>query len=96
VTAAWNLTGYDGPTYRQLDHWVRRGYLNPGNANAGTGNYRQWPAGELRIANLMYRLIQAGLTPAAAARVARAGVGGAAELAPGIRIVIDERPPQGQ
>lgn len=86
MTAAWNLTGYDGPTYRQLDHWVRRGYLNPGNANAGTGNSRQWPAGELAVARLMYRLTKAGLTLEAAYRVARYG----GELAAGIRVVIDE------
>jgi hypothetical protein len=58
------------PTYRQLDHWVRKGYLRPYH-EGGTGNPREWPVREWAIAMQMKRLIDAGFTPAAAAEAAR-------------------------
>jgi hypothetical protein len=79
-----------GVTYRRLDHWVRRGYLRPGRQEAGTrhssGSYRTWTPAELETARLMGRLTRAGLTPAAAAKAARAG--GRCELAPGIWVEV--------
>lgn len=76
-----------GMSYRQLDYWVRRGYLRPGNADAGSGSTRQWPAEELRVAALMARLVDAGLQPATACVVARANRN-RYELAPGIVVRI--------
>lgn len=74
-------------SYRQLDFWVRQGYLRPGDhPMPGSGKVRSWPTGEVAVARLMGRLVKAGLTPAAAHRVAR----GDRVLGSGIRIVIDE------
>lgn len=56
-------------TYRQLDYWIRRGWLHP--LGTGSGNRRQWPETERRAARIMARCVNAGLTPEAAASVAR-------------------------
>lgn len=77
------------PTYRQLDTWVRQGYLHPHNNGQGTGNHRYWPPAERRVADLMARLKNAGLDVPTAHRVAR----GDRELAPGITITIDGESP---
>jgi hypothetical protein len=81
-----------GITYRQLDHWVRGGYLQPGRNWAGhakgPGSPRMWPPGELEIARRMGRLTAAGLPPALAARFARELWPGG-EIAPGIWIEVE-------
>jgi DNA-binding transcriptional MerR regulator len=79
-----------GLTYRQLDHWTRRGWLRPQH-DGGTGNARVWPETELRIADLMRRLTRAGIAPEQAAQAARAHQEGRAlvRLAPGIVLAID-------
>lgn len=61
-----------GATARQLDHWVRTGYLHP-DGPGGTGNSFHWPAAEIRAAVVMARLVEAGVKPAAAAQAARDG-----------------------
>lgn len=58
------------PTYRQLDYWVRRGYLHPV-GGVGHGNPRDWPLSELRVARAMAVLTEAGLTVKAAHDIAR-------------------------
>jgi len=70
-----------GITYRQLDHWTRRGYLRPGTernafSHGQGGVSRVWPPAE----------VAAGLTPEAAAELARAP--GRHVLAPGITIEV--------
>ncbi len=75
-----------GVTYRQLDHWVRRGFLHPRNPNPGSGYTTVWPAEELRVAARMGRLVKAGLVLDVAHRIAR----GDTILAPGITITIQE------
>lgn len=77
-----------GISYRQLDHWVRKGWLQPGNATPGSGAWRTWGEEERGVARIMARLVVAGIPPELAHRVARAG--GSAELAPGIRIEVGE------
>ncbi len=70
-----------GLTYRQVDYWATKGYLQPENGpNPGTGSSRQFPYSELRIARLMVQLTDAGIEPATAARLARHPADGAAEL----------------
>ena len=61
-----------GATARKVDHWVRTGYLHP-DGPGGTGNAFHWPAVEVRAAIVMARLVEVGVTPAAAARAARDG-----------------------
>ncbi len=72
-------------TYRQIDHWVRAGYLRP-QGGIGTGNPREWTREELRVFRRMARLVNAGLQPAAAAKAARAGA--LPQLAPGVHLLI--------
>jgi len=76
-----------GLTYRRLDHWTRQGWLQPTRFSRN----REWPQRELRIADLMRRLTDAGLTPEAAAQAARAHEDGRAlvRLAPGVVLAID-------
>lgn len=70
-----------GLTYRQVDWWATKGWLQPENgANPGTGSSRRFPHSELRVARLMVALTDAGIEPATAARLARHPAEGAAEL----------------
>jgi MerR-like DNA binding protein len=59
----------EGITYRQLDHWCKAGYLHV--SSKGSGTPRDWPHREVKVARFMARLVTAGLTPKAAAEVAR-------------------------
>jgi DNA-binding transcriptional MerR regulator len=79
-----------GLTYRRLDHWARQGWLKP-NHDGGTGNWRAWPQTELQIADLMRRLVEAGLTAGVAAIAARAHHNGRplVRLAAGVVLAID-------
>lgn len=58
-----------GISYRQLDHWARKGYLP--NVSRGSGAPRMWSEDAPFIAVEMVRLIGVGFTPEAAAEVAR-------------------------
>jgi hypothetical protein len=75
-----------GITYRQLNYWVKRGYLRPEH-DGGSGVARRWPAAEAEIARRMSRLISAGIDVAAAAAFARNDWPDG-EIAPGIRIEV--------
>lgn len=59
-------------TYRQLDYWVRQGWLHPDVAHdqSGAGYARQWTPVERDVASLMVRLIESGILTAVAARIA--------------------------
>ncbi len=74
-----------GPSYRQIDHWTRKGYLQA-YGGGGQGHVRRWPRGERDVAAMMHRLVTAGFSPEIAHTVARNG--GDHELAPGIRVVV--------
>lgn len=81
----------DGVTYRQLDYWVRKGWVHPDpRPHAASGVTRTWPADEVRVARVMGRLVAAGLSPDAAHTAARAP-GATAELAPGVWVTFDSR-----
>ena len=60
-----------GLTYRQLDYWVRVGYLHPHNNALGSGTARIWPPPEVAVAATMARLVHAGLDVGIAADAAR-------------------------
>ena len=84
-----------GATKRQLDHWVRRGWLRPGR-RAGVarhGHERMWDEGEAAAAHVMAMLVRGGMTPAAAQVVARAVLApdyrGTLWLGPGVRLQVD-------
>jgi DNA-binding transcriptional MerR regulator len=78
------LVQVSGATFRQLDHWSRKGLLRPVGGE-GTGHVRDFPAEEVQVAKVMARLVGAGISPEAAARAARSG----GELAPGVRVDVD-------
>lgn len=59
-----------GLTYRQLDHWATKGYLQP-EGGEGSGRVRYWPEREVQVAAAMKRYVDAGLTPKAAHEAAR-------------------------
>ena len=84
-----------GITYRQLDYWVRIGYLRPDNPEPGSGISRDWSDHELAVARTMGILIRAGLAVDRAATVARETFAypfGRATLAPGIEVVVSDPP----
>jgi hypothetical protein len=58
-------------SYRQIDYWVRRGWLRPDDPRPGSGYGRDWSDDEVRVAERMARLVRAGLAPDVAARLAR-------------------------
>lgn len=74
-----------GLSYRTIDHWTTRGYLQAANPGCGSGQRRTWPPAEVDIARLMWVLVQAGLTPWGAEQAARnRGV-----LSESVRVVVD-------
>ncbi|YCK35151.1 MerR family transcriptional regulator [Actinomadura sp. ATCC 39365] len=77
-----------GLAYRTLAQWSRRGLVHTTPSPSGT---YVWPETELRVADLMRRLVRAGLTVEAAARTARAHQEGPplVQLGPGIVLAID-------
>jgi MerR HTH family regulatory protein len=95
MSVCWQHTEDElGISYRQLDYWVRRGYLRPERRTARGGKYgggqgvsRRWPAAELEIARRMARLTAAGITPERAAVFARESWP-SGEIAPGITVEI--------
>lgn len=71
------MNGHDlslkiGATYRQVDYWTSCGYLKAAVANPGSGNERDYSPREVRVAEVMAWLVDDGLTPKVAARLARA------------------------
>lgn len=75
-------------SYRQLDYWVRAGWLQPDNAKPGCGYYRSWPAAEIQAAERMAHLVAAGLPYRLAAAVAH----GQEWITPTVKITVTTRP----
>ena len=60
-----------GITYRQLDFWIRRGYVKVDNDVTGSGNTREFSSIEARVVLYMADLVRSGFTPQASAVTAR-------------------------
>jgi hypothetical protein len=61
-----------GISYRQLDHWVRRGWVRTvGDPHGGSGTSREFTDGEAGTAAVMARLVRAGFLVERAAELAR-------------------------
>jgi MerR-like DNA binding protein len=73
-------------TYRQCTYWTKVGLLIATEQAPGTGNVRFYSPTEVEVTRVMGRLVAAGVEPHAACRAARNG----GQLAPGVRIVLDE------
>ena len=71
-----------GMTFRQMDWWCRKGWINADNPDPGSGARRLFPAEEVRVAAVMAALTKAGVSASAAHRAARNG----GLLAPGVRV----------
>lgn len=81
-----------GITYRQVDYWVRTGLLRPDNPHGGQGCPREWPIREVRIAEAMGQLVDAGIPLPRAAEIARASAGAkhhTAVLGRGVTLILD-------
>jgi DNA-binding transcriptional MerR regulator len=65
------LADHAGLTYRQVDHWTRRGYLKPYREADGSGSQREFLISEAEVARWMARLDAAGFKLEAAATLAR-------------------------
>jgi MerR HTH family regulatory protein len=79
-------------TYRQLDFWVRKGYINAD--SPGSGYTRSFSHRELRVLKAMARLVQAGFPAQKAAELARSaitdvGSAGALRIKLGEGIILD-------
>lgn len=91
-----------GPTHRQVEEWVRRGFLRPSKdvtaepAPEGQGRTAAvcWPPAEQRVAIAMGRLYAAGLRPEAAEKVARHPMWGPVVLGPGVVVSLFELRPE--
>jgi DNA-binding transcriptional MerR regulator len=59
-----------GLTFRQLDYWARKRHVHP-QTIGGTGNGRDWPDKEVLVAELIGRIMAAGVELDRAAIVAR-------------------------
>lgn len=84
-----------GVTYRQIDYWIRRGWLHPEHAGGSGGEPRRWSTTERAVAKLMARLVAAGVTPERAATLARRAVRNSEDdtalidLGPGLGLLIE-------
>jgi DNA-binding transcriptional MerR regulator len=58
-----------GITYRQLDYWIRQGFIK--GALPGTGHPRSITGAEFRVLERMATLVKAGVEPQAAGKMAR-------------------------
>lgn len=73
-----------GLSLRRVQYWTEQGWLLAVDGTRGSGYALEWPPCEVLVAAYMMRLVEAGVSPPAAARAARAG----GVIAPGVRVVI--------
>ena len=69
-----------GISYRQLDHWCRKGFAQPINNDPGYGHSRVFTRAEKSVLACMGRLVAAGLRPEIAHAIARGDADAAARL----------------
>ena len=50
-------------SYRQLDHWVGKGYLTIGEPHPGSGGHRRWLPDDVMRARVFAELVHAGVRP---------------------------------
>ena len=86
---AWQDIVVPNLSYRKLDYWTRKGFIQADNPAPGSGYTRTWPADEVACAVTMSELVAAGIPPATACRAARND----GWLSDTVRVVVAERPP---
>lgn len=88
LVSAPELAEQVGVTYRNLDYWIRQGWLDSHVAARGSGSHRWFTIAQVRHAALMVRLVRAGITPSRASGLAVAlARTGSAELAPDLWLI---------
>ena len=60
-----------GISYRRLDHWIMKGWIEADPVHPGSGRPRRMTEHEVAVARLMARLVQSGVQPPTSARLAR-------------------------
>lgn len=83
AVAAKDLPRRLGITYRQLDYWIRSGWLETTEAAPGRGHHRYVTPAEVTVATVMAAFVNAGVELLAAHRAARDD----GWLAPDVRIM---------
>jgi hypothetical protein len=60
-------------SYRQIDHWVAQEYIKPSDVKGVGygGRSREWSAAEFVVISNMTQLVDAGVKPEIAAKIAR-------------------------
>jgi hypothetical protein len=74
MTSADVLAANPWMTFRQFDHWCRKGWVRPDNPNAGSGRARSFSRTEVRVLKRMALLVAGGVATSVAAGMARAEV----------------------
>ena len=88
-----------GVSFRQLDHWARMRYLQPGRVNPPhlvaetSGNWRVWSALEAAKAVALAGMLRAGITHAKAVELIKAGQCATIVPAELREAIIDDLPP---
>lgn len=68
---AMDLAKHADVTYRQIDHWTNRGWLQAEGPVGGLCHLREYPPAEVKVAVWMAELVAVGFKPHIAARMAR-------------------------
>lgn len=89
---SWADLGALGVSYRQLDYWIRFGYIEAENPTPGSGRRRVVAPEELLVAERMARLVAGGMAVAVAAIVARQP-DEHVEIARGVTVRVSEAKP---
>lgn len=97
MTTSDQMLDRTGISYRQLDHWTRKGWLVADDGTPGTGNVRHWEFNEFMVALVMRAMGKMGIRAEMAAPIAREAVkawtsrGQAYSFSPlpGLRVEID-------
>lgn len=57
-------------SYRQVDHWIRQGWVDVEGRNCGSGNHRTIDPTALVVLRVMDELVHVGIAPSKAGRIA--------------------------
>jgi hypothetical protein len=71
---AMELAALADITYKQLDTWTKNDWVKEEPRPSGTGHHRAYRATEVRIAQIMGVLVNAGVAAPVAARAARSAI----------------------
>lgn len=91
--AAPEVCAMAGISYRNLDYWIRCGYVDidhPETMRGGSGMPRKFTLADVRRFGWLSRLVHAGLKLDVAAAAVRKMHDNEVTLAPGVRLIVDD------